>query len=108
LKLAIAVDRGWMRLAVRLLVTGMGLAPLAPTVAHSLGIFGIGRDSATVIVCPPMPLALRLAANVLVQAELRGHKRALAKTAGARHAAFPPDRFKAILRGNQNLETRIE
>jgi hypothetical protein len=49
----------------------MGFAPLTPAVADDLGVLGICRDPAPMVFCAPT-LALWLAADALVQTELRG------------------------------------
>jgi hypothetical protein len=59
------------------------------------------------VIGAPLPLALRLAAHVLLRVELRGLERLLAVTAAARHNISSEERL-AIFRGNQNIETAIE
>ncbi len=96
LKLAIALDRVCMRLPVSFLIIRMGFAPLTPAVADDLGVLGVSCDPAPMVFGAPTTLALRVAADALVQTELRGFERLLTKMAAmARQTAFPPNRFRA-------------
>jgi len=70
LQLAIPCDRGWMRLPVGFLIIRMGFPPFTLAVADNLGVFGVSGDPAAMAFGPPPPLALRLAADALLQMEL--------------------------------------
>jgi hypothetical protein len=73
-----------MSLPVGLLIIGMLLSPLASTIANDLGEHGIGGNPLAMIIGAPPPLALRLAADVLLSVELGGLERLLAIAAAAR------------------------
>ena len=89
LQLAIPFDRGRMRLPVGSLIIGVGIPPLAPAVTDDLSVFRVGRNSVVMVFGTAAPSALRLAADALVQTELRRFERLLAKTAGTeRQTAF--------------------
>jgi hypothetical protein len=77
-----------MSLPIGFLITRIGFAPFTPAVADDLGVFGVNGDPATMTFGPP-PLALRLAADALLQMEPRWFERLLAKTAAtARQTVF--------------------
>jgi hypothetical protein len=59
----------------------MALSPLPPAVADDLGVLGIVGDPLAMVIGTPLPLALRLAAYVLLRMELRGLERLVAETA---------------------------
>ena len=71
LQLAIALDRGRMRLPVGFLITRMGLAPFTPAVADDLGVFGIRGDPLAMVLGASPPLAFRMPADALRYMELR-------------------------------------
>jgi hypothetical protein len=86
LQLPVTRNRGRMGSPVRLLIAGVGLAPFPPAVANSLGVFGVRRDPALVVLRAAPPLALSLEADSLIRAELRSFERLLAIAAVARQA----------------------
>jgi hypothetical protein len=86
-----------MSLPVGLLIIGMLLSPLTSTVADDLGVHRIGGNALAMIIGTPPPLALRLAADVLLSVELGGLERLLAITAAARQNISSEDRLAAIL-----------
>jgi hypothetical protein len=65
-----------MRAPVGLLIIGMLGAPLLPAVLDHLRIHRIGLNLQPVVIGSTMPLALRLAANALLQS-IRGWMKAL-------------------------------
>jgi len=71
LQLAIALDRGRMRLPVGFLIIRMGLPPFTSAVADNLGVFGISGDPVAMVFGTSPPLALGLSADALLQMELR-------------------------------------
>ena len=72
---------GCMRLAIGLLVIGMGVTPLLLAIDHDLRAYRIGVDLAAMTLGAPLALACRLAADALVRAELRGLERLRAEAA---------------------------
>ena len=83
-----------MSLPVGLLVTGMALSPLAPTIADCLGVLGIVGDPPAMIISAPLPLALGLAADVLLSVELGRLKRLMAITAAAQQNISSEERLE--------------
>jgi hypothetical protein len=61
------IDWTLSRAPVGLLIIGMLGAPLLPAVQHHLGIHRVNLNLAPVVIGPSMPLALRLAANALLE-----------------------------------------
>jgi hypothetical protein len=94
LQVAIAVHGGGMSLPVGFLITGMLLSPLAPAVADDLGVLGIVGDPLAMVIGTPLPLALRLAADVLLRMELRGRERLMAITAAAQQNISSEERLE--------------
>ena len=76
LSLSVAVGGLGMRAPVGLLIIGMLGAPLFPAVLDHLRIHRVGLNLQPVVIGPPMPLALRLATNALLQS-IRGWMKAL-------------------------------
>ena len=70
-----------MRLAIGLLVIGMGVTPLLLAIDHDLRVYRIGIDLAAMILGAPLAPACRLAADALVRAELRGFECLVAEAA---------------------------
>ena len=56
-----------MRAPVGLLIVGMLGPPLLPAVDDNLGVHRVGRDLLPVVIGAATPLALRLAANALLE-----------------------------------------
>jgi hypothetical protein len=75
LSLTVVLGGLGMRAPVRLLIIGMFGAPLLPAVQYHLGIDRVGLNLAPVVIAPAMPLALRLAANALLE-PIRGWMKA--------------------------------
>ena len=97
LQIGIALHGCGMSLPVDLLISGMALAPLTPTVANNLGVLGIGGDPPSMVFGAPSPLAFRLAAGVLLRVELRGLERLIAITAPARQNISSEERLERSL-----------
>jgi hypothetical protein len=66
LSLSVALSGFGMRAPVGLLIIGVLGAPLLPAVQHHLGVHRVGFNLPPVVIGPAMPLALRLAANALL------------------------------------------
>ena len=75
LSLSVALGGLGMRAPVGLLIVGMLGAPLPLAVQHHLGIHRVSLNLAPVVIGPAMPLALRLAANALLES-VRGWMKA--------------------------------
>ena len=75
LSLSVALGGFGMRAPVGLLIIGMLGAPLLAAIQYHLGIYRVGLNLAPVVIGPAMPLALRLAANALLEA-VRGWMKA--------------------------------
>ena len=73
LTLPLAVARGGFRMGapIGLLIIGMLLPPLLPAVLDHLRIDRVGLNLLPVVIGPAMPLALRLAADALLES-IRG------------------------------------
>ena len=73
LTLPLAVARGGFRMGapIGLLIIGMLLPPLLPAVLDHLRIDQVGLNLLPVVIGPAMPLALRLAADALLES-IRG------------------------------------
>jgi hypothetical protein len=71
----------------------MLLSPLTSTVPDDLGVHRIVGNPLAMIVGTPVPLALRLAADVLLSVELGGFERPLAIAAAARQNISSEDRL---------------
>jgi hypothetical protein len=71
LQLPVALGRGWLRLPVGFLITGMSQPPLPPTIPHDLDIFGIHREFLAMVIGAAPALTFRLAADTLVRPDLR-------------------------------------
>ena len=67
LSLSVALGGFGMRAPVGFLIIGVVGAPLLAAVHHHLGIDRVGLNLAPVVIGPAMPLALRLAANKLLE-----------------------------------------
>jgi hypothetical protein len=67
LSLTVALSSFGMRAPVGLLIIGVVGAPRLPAVQYHLGIHRVGMNLAPVVISPSMPLALRLAANALLE-----------------------------------------
>ena len=74
--MSVAVGGLEMRAPVGLLIIGMLGAPLLPAVLDHLRIHRVGLNLQPVVIGPAMPLALRLAANALLE-PIRGWMKAL-------------------------------
>jgi hypothetical protein len=70
LKLPVARDCGFVRLPVTFLVIRMALTPLAATVTDGLGVCGVPVDLPAMVFTAAATLAVWLAADALVRAEL--------------------------------------
>jgi hypothetical protein len=81
LLIPVPLGAGRMRLPVLLPVIGALPTPLAGALTAGCGILGIGSQPGAVILAPPLPLTLRLAANGLVRLVSGGLKCLLAKPA---------------------------
>jgi len=77
MQLSLAVARGGfgMRAPIGLLIVGVLVPPLLPAVLDHLRIHRVGLNLEPVVVRPAMPLALRLAANALLDS-IRGWRKA--------------------------------
>ena len=83
LSLTVALGSFGMGAPVGLLIVGVLGAPLLATVQHHLGIHRVGLNLAPVVIGPAIPLALRPAANPLLES-IRGRlKGAMAIRAAA-------------------------
>ena len=75
LPLTVALGGFRMRAPIGLLIIGVLVPPLRPAVSDHLRIHRIGLNLPPVVVGPTMPLALRLAANALLE-PIRGWMKA--------------------------------
>ena len=91
--MTIALHGRGMSLPVSLLIIRVFISPLASAVADDIGGHGIDCDPLAMIIGPPPPLALRLAADVLLSVELGGIERPLAIAAAARQNISSKGRF---------------
>ena len=106
LLLAVALDRGWVQLAITLPVIGVAGAPFLRTVQAYLAVFGIPGDFLAVIIGAAAPLAAGVTAYRLSRLMFRWLEDSLAvvaspfdHTGGCRTGArfFPAGRFRTAV-----------
>ena len=83
LPLTVALSGFGMRAPVGPLIIGVLGAPLSLAVQNHLGIHRVGLNLAAVVIGPAMTLALRLAANALLESVWRWMKTSLAERTAA-------------------------